>query len=421
MPGAAEIVGALAPRLQAALADAESQAAQAGLDERIAIRVDGASVGLIRGRAGYEVTRPAPEDASVVLRLTADAILAATAGLPPPGHHSVTALRRAGHLGVEGDPAAFARSLHLLERVLEVLRGSVAARDPAPPAARDLALLQGRYHRLASAQGGEAEVYAESAGAGPPVLFLHTAGADSRQYQGLLADVALARDWRLHAFDLPLHGRSMPPAAWDGGRYVLTGAAYAGWCVAFLEQVVGAPAVVVGCSMGAAMALVLAASRPDLVRGVVALEAPFRASGRLSPYLAHAAVNASVHNAAYVRGLMAPSTPERARRAAAWIYAQGGPGVYAGDLVFYSEEFDGEAVARRIDGERCPVAFLTGAYDYSAPPDHARQLAALIRGATVQIMPELGHFPMVEDPDRLRAHLAPALERVGAPARSARP
>ncbi|HEY6005553.1 MAG TPA: alpha/beta hydrolase [Anaeromyxobacter sp.] len=341
-----------------------------------------------------------------------DAWAEALEPLPRPGAHSFTALRRSGRLRTEGDPLALARALFLLERLLELARGRPEARTE-PPAARDVAQIQGRYHRLVLPDGGASTLYAESAGCGVPIVFLHTAGADSRQYQALLADVELARRWKLHAFDLPMHGRSMPPEGWDGGLPVLTQEAYAAWCAAFLEQVVGGPAVVVGCSMGAAMSLVLAATRPDLVRGVVAVEAPFRARGRLDPHLAHAGVNASAHNPSYVRGLMSPATPEAARRSAAWIYGQGGLGVYAGDLVFY-EQFDGGEIAPRIDGARCPIAFLAGAYDYSATPEDARRLASLVRGSTVEIMPDLGHFPMLEDPDRFRAFFVPALERIAA-------
>ncbi|GAC1546118.1 MAG: alpha/beta hydrolase [Myxococcales bacterium] len=331
--------------------------------------------------------------------------------MPPPGRQSLSAMLRSGDLVASGEPLALPRALHLLERLLEVVRGT-APGGTAPEVERDVRQIEGRYHRLAKAGGASATVYGEAAGAGPAVVFLHTAGADSRQYQAQLADVELARRFRLHAFDLPLHGRSLPPDGWDGGRWTLRQADYAAWCVAYLEQVVRDRAVVVGCSMGAAMSLVLAALRPDLVRGVVALEAPFRAPGRLSPALAHAGVNSATHNPSYVRGLMGPRTTVAARRAATWIYGQGGFGVYAGDLAFYSEEFDGGATAPLIDAARCPVAFLSGAYDYSASPADAQRLAALIPGATVQVMPELGHFPMIEAPDAFRVHFLPALQRV---------
>lgn len=412
MPGdpREDLPARLAARLREALLDPEARSAQLGLQERIGLRLGDAELVLAPGPEGYRVELPSTTPPSVRIAGSTGTWAAALEAIPAPGHQSFTALRRHGHVEVEERPGGWARSLHLLERLLEVARG-----DPPPPdgpvAARDPAQIEGRYHRLAIPGGAVATVYAESAGRGAPVLFLHTAGADSRQYLGQLSDVELARAYRLHAFDLPMHGRSLPPDGWDGGRTPLTEDTYVGWCTAVLEQVVRAPAIVVGCSMGAAMALVMAARRPDLVRGVVAVEAPFRARGRLNPYLAHAEVNASSHNPSYVRGLMSPRTSVERRRVAAWIYGQGGLGVYASDLAFY-EAFDGGAVAPAIDARRVPVALLTGTYDYSAPPEDARHLADLIPGATVELMPRLGHFPMVEDPDLFRTFLAPALARV---------
>lgn len=410
MPDAAELCTALAARLRAALPDPEARVAQAGLAERIGVHAGAASLALLPGPHGYEVALPAPEGCTVRLEAAPEIWGAVLERRPGPGWQSWTALRRTGRVAISGDPLAFARALQLLERLLEVIRDTPAA-APAPAVHRDLSQIAGRHHVLALPDGSRSTVFAERAGAGVPLLLLHTAGADGRQYQAQLADVELARRFRLHAFDLPFHGRSMPGEGWDGGAWLLTAPAYAAWCTAFLEQVVGGAALVLGCSMGAAMALQLAAERPDLVRGVVAVEAPYRACGRRAAALAHPAVNAAAHNPSYVRGLMSPLAPLAARRAAGWIYGQAALGVYAGDLAFY-EAFDGAAVVRRIDPARCPVAFLTGAYDYSAPPEDGRRLSALLPGSTFELMPELGHFPMVEDPDRFRLHLAPALARL---------
>ena len=57
------------------------------------------------------------------------------------------------------------------------------------------------------------------------------------------------------------------------------------------------------------------------------------------------------------------------------------------------------------------ISLLTGAYDYSASPDDTRRVAALIRARFCE-MPELGHFPMLEDPKRLLAYLRPELAHI---------
>jgi pimeloyl-ACP methyl ester carboxylesterase len=160
------------------------------------------------------------------------------------------------------------------------------------------------------------------------------------------------------------------------------------------------------------MALVLAAEHPDLLRGIVAVEPPFQSKGRRNPFQHHVAVHGSLHNASYVRGLMSPQSPEGDRRQAAWIYSQGAPGIYGGDLAFYSDEFDGAIVARKIDADKTPVALLSGDYDYSATPADGRKLAALIPGAYFKEMRGLGHFPMCENPDLFRAHLLSALGHI---------
>ena len=57
----------------------------------------------------------------------------------------------------------------------------------------------------------EYRVYYEEAGKGIPLLLGHTAGSDGRQYRHLLCDPEVTRDFRAIAFDLPFHGKSLPP------------------------------------------------------------------------------------------------------------------------------------------------------------------------------------------------------------------
>lgn len=414
-----DFIATLTARLPHALDDPELRASARGLDARVRLACGDAAVDLVF--APDTPTRWCDSTGGVVdVALTAPPAVweAALTRVPPPRHQSFTALQLANpDATVSGDPLRVAQARPALERLLEVLRlvagPATSGGSPPQPVARDMGQVIGRYVSLIT-QEGPCEVFFEAAGSGSPVVFLHTAGADSRQYGALLSDVALARDWKLLAFDCPFHGRSLPPLDWDGGAYRLDGARYASWVTTFLETVVSAPAILVGCSMGAAIALTVAADRPDLLRGVIALEAPLRSSGRRNPYLAHAAVSGGMHNSAYVRGLMSPTSPEAWRRRAAWIYAQGGPGVYTGDLAFYSDEFDGARVAPRIDAGRLPVHLLTGTYDYSATTDDGAALAALIPGSSFHEMPNLGHFPMSEDPDLFRPYFTRALEAIRA-------
>jgi pimeloyl-ACP methyl ester carboxylesterase len=53
-----------------------------------------------------------------------------------------------------------------------------------------------RTHRL----------YVEEAGKGIPLLCLHTAGSDARQYRGVLNDPRVTDHFRVIAFDMPWHG-----------------------------------------------------------------------------------------------------------------------------------------------------------------------------------------------------------------------
>ncbi|KRE09640.1 hydrolase [Bosea sp. Root381] len=398
----------LRARVAAAAADAELRRLGAGLTA--VLRIEGAGKDIVL-RLDDGIPRFDMEAApDIVLSAASEDWHRLMSTPPPPRFQAFTALAIANPaFTLSGDPLRIARARAVIERLFEQIVVSPVA--PAETVGRDMSLIAGRYHRLTLPEGA-AEVHIETAGSGRPVLLLHTAGADARQFHGQLSDTELARDWRMIAPDLPFHGRSMPPEGWQGEPYRLTGERYLGWCAAIIEQVIGEKAIVAGGSMGAALALLIAAERPDLVAGVIAIEPPFRSAGRRNPFQHHVGVHAGLHNAAFVRGLMSPTSPVDARRRAAWIYSQGAPEIYAGDLAFYSDEFDGALVAPRIDAARMPVSLLCGTYDYSATPEDGARLAALIPGAQLRVMDGLGHFPMCEHPDLFRPHLVAALEHV---------
>jgi pimeloyl-ACP methyl ester carboxylesterase len=110
----------------------------------------------------------------------------------------------------------------------------------------------------------------------------------------------------------------------------------------------------------------------------------------------------------------APQSPEPYRRETGFIYSQGAPQAFKGDLAYYLDEHDLTDTAKDIDTARCPVHILNGEYDYSASPEDGRRLAEAIDGATFQEMKEIGHFAMAENPERFKEYLMPVLDRIAA-------
>ena len=69
---------------------------------------------------------------------------------------------------------------------------------------------------------------------------------------------------------------------------------------------------------------------------------------------------------------------------------------------------------KSIDTTVCPLYLLTGEYDFSCTAEDTLRTAAQIPGAQVQVMKELGHFPMSENPARFRECILPVLEKIAA-------
>jgi pimeloyl-ACP methyl ester carboxylesterase len=267
----------------------------------------------------------------------------------------------------------------------------------------------GRYCDVDIA-GAHHRIFIEEAGQGIPLLCLHTAGADSRQYRHLMNDAAVTSRYRVIAFDMPYHGRSNPPDEWWLRKYALTTNDYvaqirAVWKTLELEQ-----PVVMGCSMGGAIVLKLAADFQRELRGIVGLESSAYAPGRYNDYLHHPAIHGGELVASYTYGLCAPSSPETSARENWWYYSQSGPGVYAGDVHFYSVDWDGRDDITKIDTRLCKVSLLTGEFDYSCTPDMTRAAAAAISGSRLVVMTGMGHFPMIENYPVFRTFLLPELE-----------
>jgi pimeloyl-ACP methyl ester carboxylesterase len=116
------------------------------------------------------------------------------------------------------------------------------------------------------------DLYYEEWGEGMPILLIHPSGSTASTW-GSLTD-ELARIGRVICYDRRGYARS-------GGESPRSMSRHTADAAAILEQLRAAPAVVVGTSAGAAIAVDVAVRRPDLVHAVVAHEFPWRFTRRL--------------------------------------------------------------------------------------------------------------------------------------------
>lgn len=300
--------------------------------------------------------------------------------------------------------------------------GTVAGSAPtvespfAPPFEPAFDPIVGRYLRL-ELLGKPQRIYVEEAGSGIPLVCLHTAGSDTRQYRALMNDPDILSRYRVIAFDLPWHGKSSPPPGWHLAEYRLTSEDYVAMVIGVCRALQLDKPVVMGCSIGGRIVLHLALEHPQSFRALIGLQS----GAHVDPYydvqwLHRPDVHGGEVCAGIVSGLIGPSAPEAERWETLWHYMQGGPGVFKGDLYFYKIDGDVRERVSAIDTRQCPLYLLTGEYDYSCNPEDTRELERRIAGAKAVIMPGLGHFPMSEDPQGFLAHLKPVLDEISAPA-----
>ncbi|MGR3322217.1 MAG: alpha/beta fold hydrolase [Pseudooceanicola sp.] len=269
----------------------------------------------------------------------------------------------------------------------------------------------GRYARI-DIEGVPHRIYWEEAGEGIPLLCLHTAGSDGRQYRALLNDPEITRHFRVLVFDMPRHGKSSPPPGTIDNDYALTSDAYVAQVMAFAEAMELDRPVAMGCSIGGRIVLHLAKRHPEMFRALVGLQCAAHVPRYYdTSWLDRPDVHGGRICGSFADGLMAPTSPVAEKDETRWHYMQGGPGVFKGDLYFYQIDGDFREEVGRIDPSKVPIHLLTGEYDFSCRPEDTRVVAETL-GIEPVIMPDMGHFPMSENPEVFLTYLKPVLEEI---------
>lgn len=345
------------------------------------------------------------------------------ARIPRPSFQSYWGILRVhGHepgVRISGDIDAFSKSVSVWRIVLDIARDVIHGRqscstdsDVDETRSENDDDIVGKYVGIVTPSLGRTRIFYECAGHGPgQLLWLHTAGADSRQFHESMNEKSLQKRYTMYAFDMPGHGRSSP-----GSRQVPLGHANdEETYVEVIHQVIRKlqlkKPIVSGASMAGHVCLAVALRAQELcVGGVIPVEAAEYLPLIQPGYELSGHMNESIINPERVCGMVAPTTSKFRKQLIWWIYSSQAASVFQGDLKFYFRGWDGRGRLESIDTSRCPVYMLTGEYDYSCSPETSAGAAAKIPGAQFEKMDCMGHFPMIEDPKGFLVYLNRALD-----------
>ncbi len=235
---------------------------------------------------------------------------------------------------------------------------------------------------LSSFAGGR--IYGESYGDAPArVVALHGWAHTHADFVQVLAGFDAI------ALDLPGSGATPEPTEpWGSPEYAAL--------VADVLRDLPIPPIVLGHSLGGRIGVHLAATYPELLRGLVLTGAPLiRATAPVKPKTGYRVVR-WLHR----RGVISEQRIEAARRKqGSSDYANATPAMRAVNVKLVNENYDAQIAA-----VRCPVRLVWGDDDTAAPLVGAKELEARFDGnAVLTVVPGAGHQTWQTAVPQLRA------------------
>ncbi|MEU9077251.1 alpha/beta fold hydrolase [Kitasatospora sp. NPDC004745] len=279
--------------------------------------------------------------------------------------------------------------------------------------------------RTVEVPGAVLAVHRPAAGDGAdgrePGLFVHGLGGSAANWTALMDRLGDVVDGE--AVDLPGFGRSGPPA--DGNLSV---SGHVRAVIGYLEAAGRGPVHLFGNSLGGAVAVRLAALRPDLVRSLTLVspalpELPPQRSAwstgllalpglpvllRRLPVNARGPEQATEDLLRLVYGdpaglsaaARAEAVAEYRRRLEVPHAMQALTGSARGIVSAYTERGD-QALWRQAENVPAPVLLVYGLRDKLVGYRSARRACAAFADARLLVLPESGHVAMMEHPDQV--------------------
>jgi pimeloyl-ACP methyl ester carboxylesterase len=223
---------------------------------------------------------------------------------------------------------------------------------------------------------------------GSALVLLHGAGGSRLNWPAELRRLGQVRlsGAAVYTLDLPGHGRSG-----ERGRDAIED--YVADVVAFLDATGIERAVVVGHSMGGAIALTMALDFPERVNALVLIATGARL--RVAPaILEQIPADFGAALDVITRYAWSPEAPSELVGLGRERLREAGPDVLLGDLIA-CDRFD---VMKRLGKINAPTLVVAGSADRLAPVKYAHYLAEHVSGAQIAIIEGAGHMVMLERP-----------------------
>jgi pimeloyl-ACP methyl ester carboxylesterase len=232
-----------------------------------------------------------------------------------------------------------------------------------------------------------------------PVILLHGAGGNCLYWPPALRRL---EGTRIYALDLPGHGKS--PGI---GKQSIPD--YAGCILDFMHELAISKAILVGHSMGSAIALHLAIHRPSQVLAIALLGAGARM--RVSPELLDNSASAAALPLALKfieQNAYGERADARMRELAMQQMATVRPTVLNGDFLACNS-FDEFGKVNRV---RVPALVICGKEDRFTPLRYSEYLAATMKNARLLRVENAGHMVMLEKPAIVAQALSDFIEGI---------
>ena len=217
----------------------------------------------------------------------------------------------------------------------------------------------------------------------PPIILIHGAGGTHLYFP---PELRRLNGFKIVAPDLPGHGKTEGIGRQSINDYVQS-------IQKFMEEINLANAVIIGHSMGAAIALQLAIDAPEKVLGLVILGGGSRLS--VAPSILEKTANEATFPLAIekiIKWSFGPDTPPRLKELAAQHMNETRPAVLHGDFIACNA-FD---ISERLNEIKKPTLILCGTEDKMTPPQHSKTLHEKMPNSELKLIEGAGHMLMLE-------------------------